>query len=56
MIQEEVCPYCEAEIRVSCGNRPCPKCGQPLRITPDSAATLSDIVKSLLPSLLGVKL
>lgn len=27
-IQDEICPWCEAKIQVSCGVRPCPACGK----------------------------
>ena len=55
MIQTEICPWenCGKPITVSCGERPCPECGQPIRVTPDTTATLSSLVQAILPSFLG---
>ena len=37
ILQDEICPWenCQAKIRVSYGTRPCPVCGQSIRVAPD---------------------
>lgn len=32
----EYCPWCQSYIEVRLGTQPCPKCGQPIRVTPDT--------------------
>ncbi len=54
MIQIEMCPWCNSEIRVSCGTRPCPKCGELIRISPDSLG--SNLLRMALDSGILAKL
>jgi len=36
----EICPYCNQEIQVSYGIRPCPKCKKLINIYPDDTLIL----------------
>ncbi len=43
-MNKEICPYCNQEIIVSYGTRPCPKCNKLINVYPDEKLILRRLI------------